>query len=181
MKSTSFAAWAAVQQHWRGLAGREQLLALGAALLVGSALVWWLLIAPPLAVLRQSAAQQRSLDGQLLTMQALQAQAKSLQSQPKISRDEAQRALENSVKTALGGTGQINVIGDRATVTLRATPAPALAQWLAQARTNARAVPSEARLQRSASDAAALASAAASPTALGLTWSGTLVLELPAR
>jgi general secretion pathway protein M len=53
--------------------------------------------------------------------------------------------------------------GERVTVTLLGTAADALAEWLTQARVNARALPSEARLVRNAS---------------GL-WEGTVVLTLP--
>lgn len=103
-------------------------------------------------------------------MQSLQAQAQALQSQPKIGHDEALRALEASVKQGLGASAQLNVVGDRATVTLRNTPADALAEWLAQARVNARAIPSEARLVRNTSN----------PTDPAV-WDGTLVLSLPAQ
>ena len=53
--------------------------------------------------------------------------------------------------------------------------AEALAQWLAQARVNARAAPSEARLARTASVAAPGAAASAAA------WDGTLVMSLPTR
>ena len=57
------------------------------------------------------------------------------------------------------------IAGERVTVTLAGTPPDALAQWLGQARVNARALPGEARLTRNASGA----------------WDGTLVLSLPPR
>ena len=159
-----------LQARWRALDPREQTLVRSAALLVGLVLVWWVLVAPALGTLRQADAQQRSLDGQWQKMQSLQAQAQALQSQPKIGHDEALRALEASVKQGLGASAQLNVVGDRATVTLRNTPADALAEWLAQARVNARAIPSEARLVRNTSNPT-------NPAA----WDGTLVLSLPAQ
>ena len=58
--------------------------------------------------------------------------------------------------------------GERATVTLKDASADALAEWLAQARLNARSVPLEARLVRAS-------------TAGISTWSGVLVMSLPAR
>ena len=61
--------------------------------------------------------------------------------------------------------------GDRATVTFKGAPAEALAQWLNQARSTARAVPLEARLVQSAAPANAAAAA--------VRWDGTLVLALP--
>ena len=182
------------QARWRALDAREQTLATSALLLVGLALVWWLLVAPPLRTLRTAEAQQRSLDVQLQKMQALQAQAQALQTQTKLGRDEAVRALEASVKQRLGAAGQLAVVGDRATVTLRNVPADALAQWLAQARVNARAIPGEVRLVRStlsmqatpgnsisAANAQVPAAAPTPAAAAGNApvWDGTLVMSLP--
>ena len=163
-------ALAPLQARWRGLNQREQTLVSRAALLVGLALIWWIAVAPALNTLRQSDDQQRSLDVQLQKMQILQSQAQALQSQPKISRDESLRALDASVKQSLGGSAQLNAVGDRVTITLRNTPAEALAQWLTEARVNARAIPGEARLVRN------LASPAGPPV-----WDGTLVMSVPAQ
>ena len=168
------AAFSPLQARWQTLGAREQTLLQSAAGIVGLAFVWWVLIAPPLRTLRQADALERSLDAQSQTMQALQAQAQALQSQPKLSRDDALRALDASLKQRLGPTAQLNVLGDRVTVTIKNTPADALAQWLAQARVNARAIPSEARLVRSANLATP---AIGNPVA----WDGTLVLSLPAQ
>ena len=164
------AALAPLLARWRALDPREQTLVRSAALLLGLALVWWVLLAPALRTLRQADMQQRSLEGQWQKMQSLQAQAQALQSQPRIGHDEALRALEASVKQGLGASAQLNVVGDRATVTLRNVPADALAEWLAQARVNARALPGEARLVRNTANPD-------SPAA----WDGTLVLSLPAQ
>ena len=177
-----------LQARWRTLAAREKTLILSAAGVVGLVLVWWVLVAPPLATLRQADALQRGLDVQAQKMQVLQAQALVLQAQPKLGRDDALRALEASVRQRLGAGAQLNVLGDRVTVTLKNTPADALAQWLVQARVNARAVPSEARLVRSASPALPPAAPAALGPSLALvsgsrapvSWDGTLVLSLPA-
>ena len=155
----------ALLARWRTLAPREQQLVLGAGALVALALLWWLALAPALRTLRAAEAQHQSLDAQLQHMQALQAQAQALQGQPKQGYDEALRALELSVRQKLGVTGRISVSGERATVTLAGTAPDALAQWLTQARVNARALPSEARLTRTANGQ----------------WDGSLVLTLPPR
>lgn len=154
-----------IQARWQGLAPREKMLAAAAAGLVALALLWWLLIAPPLAVLRGSDAQHAALDTQIQRMRALQAQAQSLQSQPRMNQDESLRLLETSVRDRLGTSARLVVMGERATVTLSAAPPEALARWLQQARANARAVPSEARLTRGATGG----------------WDGTVVLTLPPR
>lgn len=173
------AALTPLQARWRGLGAREQALIRRAALLLGLALVWWLLVAPPLRTLRQADAEQLSLDTQWQKMQTLQAQAQALQSQPRIKRDDALRALEASVKQRLGASAQLNVAGERATVTLQNTPADALAQWLAQARVNARAIPSEVRLVRASSASKPAAPIAAADAVAAAAWDGTLVLTLP--
>ena len=162
-------ALAPFQVRWQALGQREQTLIRSAALLLGLALLWWVLLAPPLRTLRQVEAQQRSLDAQWQKMQGLRAQAQALQAQPRVSRDDALRALQASVKL-LGASAQLSVVGDRATVTLRNTPADALAQWLAQARANAGAIPDEARLVRNVSSPAGPAA-----------WDGMLVLRLPVQ
>lgn len=158
---------ALMRARWTLLDSRERALVFAALSVVGVALLWWIGISPALSTLRQADAQQRGLAAQVQKMQSLQVQAQAIQSQPKINRDEAMRALESSVK-GLGPTAQLNVAGDRATVTLRNTAADALARWLSQARVNARAIPSEARLTRSAASPGGPAA-----------WDGTVVLSLP--
>lgn len=154
-----------VKLRWARLAPREQRLSLGAALLVAVALLWWLALAPAIAVLRSAPAQHLELDAQLQRMLALQAQAQALQSQPPQTRDEASRLLEATVRERLGTTARVSIAGERVALTLAGTPPEALAQWLGQARTNARVLPSEAHLVRN-------------PAGL---WDGTLVLALPSR
>lgn len=154
-----------VGQRWRALAPREKLLASAAATVVVLALVWWVAVGPPLAVLKASDAQHAALDAQLARMQALQQQARTLQTQPKQGYEESLRALEASVRQRLGTTARTTVAGDRVTLTLAGTPPDALATWLTEARANARALPAEAHLTRGGTGG----------------WDGTLVLTLPAR
>ncbi len=161
-----------LRARWDQLAPREKNLGLLAAALIGAALLWWLGLAPAWQTLRSAEARHRGLDAQLQRMLRLQAQAQLLQSQPRLGHDEALRALEASVRQGLGASAQLSVVGERATVTLKGTSADALAQWLSQVRINARALPTEARLVRTAAPADAGAPAG---------WSGTLVLSLPTR
>ena len=155
----------AVQARWAALAPREKVMVAAAAALVGLALLWWVALAPALATLRAAPEQHRSLDAQLQRMQALQAQAQALQSQPKQGYDEALRALEQTIRQRFGTTARYSIAADRVTVTLTAAAPDTLAQWLTQARVNARALPAEARLTRNAAGQ----------------WDGTLVMTLPAR
>ena len=158
-------ALAMLRTRWEGLRPREQALVAAAGALVVAALVWLVLLGPAVGTLRTAEVQRRALDAQLQQMLNLQAQAKALQAQPKQSHDEALRLLELSVRQRLGTTARMVVSGDRVTLTLSGTAADAFAQWLTQARVNARALPSEAHLLRNSN---------------GL-WEGTLVLTLPPR
>lgn len=156
---------ALLKERWEGLAAREKAWVAAAGGLVAALLVWLIAVAPALSTLRNAEQQQRTLDGQLQQMRILQAQAQALQAQPKQNREEALRLLELSVRQRLGTTGRTLISGDRVTITLTGAAPEAVAQWLSQARVNARALPSEARLNRNAS---------------GL-WEGTVVLTLPPR
>ncbi|AVP58769.1 type II secretion system protein GspM [Pulveribacter suum] len=165
-KNQGPATLAAARAHWARLAAREQTLVLAAAGLVLLALAWWLLLAPAWSTWKTSAARHAQADAQLRQMQLLQAEARQLQEAPRAQGGSPGAALQASVAQALGRGGQIALAGERATVTLRAVPAAAVARWLAQARSAARAVPLEAQLTRDAGTDAA--------------WSGTVVLALPA-
>lgn len=154
-----------LRARWEGLRPREQAMVAVAALAVAAALVWLVALGPALSTLRTAEVQRRALDAQLQHMRGLQQQAQALQSQPKQGYDEALRALEASIKQSLGTTARTLIAGERVTVTLAGTAPDALAQWLTQARVNARALPGEARLYRNSA---------------GL-WEGTLVLTLPPR
>ena len=154
-----------MQARWAALAPREQALVAGAALLVALALFWWVALGPALATLRSAEAQHRALDTQLAQMQRLQAQAKAMQAAPRQSQDEAIRQLDATIRQHLGVTARYSITGDRVSITLTNTSPAALAQWLSQVRTNARAIPGEAKLARNASGG----------------WDGSLVLTLPAR
>ena len=155
---------ALLQARWSGASRREQQLVQGALALLMLALLWWGGLAPALSTLRSADRQHRLLGAELQQMQRLQLEARALQSQPRLAFDDARRILETSVKP-FGATAQLAVAGERVTLTLKGVSADVLTHWLVQARLNARALPSEARLVRSAAG----------------TWDGTLVLNLGRR
>ena len=97
-------------------------------------------------------------------MQALSLEARNIQNQPKLSLDEAQKALQSSVTQRFGNAAQLNLTGERASLTLKNANPQELALWLTQARVNARALPTDVKLNRN-----------------GDTWDGTLVLNLPKK
>ena len=173
-----------LQQRWKALAPREQNLVLAASAIVALALLWWVALAPALKTLRTAPARHAALDAQLQRMQSLQLEALQLQAAPRGTPGDAVGSLRASLTQRLGATAQLSLVGDRATITLKGAPADALGQWLAQARSNALAVPVEARLTRSALAAAGATPPATlgnAPAAAAPRWDGSLVLALPAR
>lgn len=154
-----------VKPLWARLAPRERRLVGGAAAVVLAALAWWLAVSPALATLRTADEQHRTLDAQLQRMHWLEGEARSVRAQPRQTQEDMSRLLEATVREQLGVTARLSIAGERVTVSLAGTSPQALGQWLTQARVNARALPSEARLTRNSA---------------GL-WDGTLVLTLPAR
>ena len=121
---------APLQARWKALAAREQNLVLAAGALLAIALLWWLALAPALAQLRASPARHAAADAQLQRMQALQAEALQLRDAPRPQGGEALRTLQGSLAQQLGGAAQLQAAGERVTITLKAVPAEALAQWL---------------------------------------------------
>ncbi|VTU20614.1 type II secretion system protein GspM [Variovorax sp. PBL-E5] len=179
------------QAWWPELEPREQRLIAIAAALVALALIWWLALAPALGTLSSAAAEHARLDAQLQQMTSLQMQAKTLQAQPRANRGDALRALETSVRDNFGPNAQLQSAnaGEGVTIAMRGAPAEALAQWLAQARSNARAVPREAHLTRatqgsntpSSSPPSRPAPAQNAADTSRVRWDGTMVMSLPAR
>lgn len=154
---------------WAGLAARERRLLALAAAVVALALLWALALAPALKTLRAAPGQRLALQAQAQQMQALAQQAQALQALPRLGHDEAVRALQAATRQRLGEATPLQISGERAQLTLKDVPATVLADWLTEARANARAAVTDARLTRSGDRA---------PGAPVL-WSGTLSLGLP--
>ena len=91
-----------LRERWATASLREQRLMRSAGVLVSLALVWWLLVAPPLRTFTRGQAERNKLDMQWQKMQNLQIQAAALQALPNLSRDDALRALDATVKQQLG-------------------------------------------------------------------------------
>ena len=163
------------QARWQALSPREQrgISVLGA--LLGVLLFWSVTIAPALNTLRDSDNRRAQIGQQQAHMLALQNQAQALQTRTPLSRDEALRNLQS---LSTGSQIQLNVQGERVLVQLKAVPAPHLANWLAQARSQAQALPVEAHLTRGNAAPASNASATANSAVV---WDGSLVLSLPNR
>ena len=137
------------QQRWLDLSGRERAglsVALG---LLALALVWSVGVAPAWRQWQQGQAQTQALQTQWQGLQALQAQVSALNGQSRVRPDDAARLLQASVAT-LGPNASLVVNGDMATVQIKGASAAALSKWLILARTQAQALPVQARLTRMA-------------------------------
>ena len=164
---TQFRAQALVR--WQALSPREQrgVSVLGA--LLGMVVFWSVAIAPALNTLYESGNRRAQVSQQQAHMFALQNQAQALQARTPLSRDEAWRALQGLTPDP---QIQLNVQGERISAQLKAVPAPVLANWLTQARTQAQALPLEAHLTRANTTTSSSAA---------VVWDGSLVLSLPNR
>jgi len=152
------------RQRWAQASSREQTLVRLASVLILLTLVWLVGVAPALRTLRTAQSQGPQLRAQLQTMLLLQDRAKALQAQATTQRSQDTEALLEAALPTLGGSARMVLAGDRATMRLEGSGPDALAQWLAQVRLNAGALPVEVQLRQNQ----------------GL-WSGTVVLQLPTR
>jgi general secretion pathway protein M len=150
-----------LQVRWNSLAAREKASLRLVAVVLGLALLWWLLIAPALRTLGKAPAQHQSLDAQLQKVQLLQSQAEALRALPQVSQQTQLRMVELTLKP-LGKDAQLQITGSQASVTLKQIPAEALADWLHQLRTQVRISPAEIRLSRNA---------------MAPTWDGTVLFR----
>ncbi|MCE4556208.1 type II secretion system protein GspM [Roseateles cellulosilyticus] len=141
-------ALAQARTQWRALSERDRL-ALGVVgVLLGLLLAWSVLLAPALRTLKAAPAELEALELELQRMQAQAQEARLLHGASPVPPAQATAALKASVEH-LGSTARLNLVGDRATVTLADIAPPALQAWLAEVRAAARARPVEAQLTRS--------------------------------
>jgi general secretion pathway protein M len=152
----------AVHTWWAQRDAREKTLIATASVVVALALVWLVAVAPALQTLRQFGATRATQASQLQAMHSLQAQAQTLQAQPRLGASAASQALKAATDKAFGTQADIALSSGNATVTLRNVAPDALAQWLASVRSNAHATPLQARISRGAAG-----------------WSGSVQLALP--
>jgi general secretion pathway protein M len=135
------------QQKWASLPPRERLGLTLAGVAVGIAFVWMVGVNPALRTLREAPAQINTLDLQLQAMQRMAAEARELRGTAPVPATAAAQALK-SATDRLGDKARLNVVGDRATITLNGVNGEALRAWLTEARSGARARPIEAQLTR---------------------------------
>jgi general secretion pathway protein M len=136
-----------LQARWRAFAPRERRALSVAGVLVAFFAVWSVLLQPAWRTIREAPAQLDQLDVELQRMQRLAGEAAELRGATPVSPSAAAQALM-AATTRLGSSAKILVQGDRATLTLTGTAPEALAAWLAEVRSAARARPQEAQLAR---------------------------------
>jgi general secretion pathway protein M len=146
--------------RWRALAPRERTGLTVAGVAIAALLAWLVLLQPAWRTLRDAPLQLDTLDAQLQQLQRLAAESRSLRAAPPVALPQAAEALQ-AATARLGDGGRIAITGDRATLSLKGVGADLLVDWLADARSAARARPVEAQLTRS-----------------GQGYSGTLVVQL---
>ncbi|MEY3794420.1 MAG: hypothetical protein RLZZ521_1749 [Pseudomonadota bacterium] len=177
------------QSRWQGLNARERLLV---SVLLGLFGVWLFVsiaISPALRTLNASETQRAEVAQQVVQMRALQQRAQELQKTKPLSRDESIRSLQSITPTGNPAL-QMTIQGDRVMVQLKNLSASQLANWLAQARSNAQALPDEVHISRSATSSVSSStsvSALSGVNANGNTanataaWDGQIILRLPQR
>ncbi|URI10628.1 type II secretion system protein M [Aquincola tertiaricarbonis] len=138
---------AQLRARWRSLAQRERRLVAALAAVLAVAVVWLLLVQPAWRTLRSAPAEIDRLEAQLQQMRREATETAELRNAPRINLTQASAALRASTER-LGEHGKLQVIGDRATLTLTNANGDELRRWLAEARSGARARPVEANLTR---------------------------------
>ena len=177
------------QARWQGLSARERLLA---SVLLGLFGIWLFIsiaISPALRTLNSAQQQRAEVAQQVVQMRALQQRAQELQKTKPLSRDESIRGLQ-SITPAGNPALQMTIQGDRVLVQLKNLSASQLATWLAQARSNAQALPDEVHISRSTSSSVSASTSVNASTGINASsnstntttaWDGQIVLRLPQR
>lgn len=149
--------------RWNKFPPRERRLLAITGGVLGFGIAWAIAVQPALRTLRETPKQLEALDLQLQQMQRLAGETQTLRAAPQVSPSQAEAALRGATER-LGTGARLNVQGDRVTVTLNGVPGEALAAWLGEARSAARARVLEAQLSRASGEAGG--------------YSGTVVLAL---
>ncbi len=141
---------AAFVARWQRLPPTQRRALVIAVLVLLAFTLAWTSLLPAWRALRELPQQRHELESRWARMRVLAEQAKSLRAMPRSTPDEARQALAAATREQLGQGGRIQFQGDEAVVTLTGVRPDLLELWLAQARSQARVLPTQARLQRNA-------------------------------
>ena len=136
-------------QWWAVRSARDRRLLGLAGTVLGLFITWSLAVQPAWRTLQVAPVQRDALDVQWQAMQRLAAEAKDLRAAPPVSIEQSSAALRAATER-LGDQGRLAMQGERAVLTLQGVSTSQLRDWLAEARSGARARPVEARLTRAA-------------------------------
>ena len=176
------------QSRWQGLNARERLLVSVFLGLFGIWLFVSIAISPALRTLNSALQQRAEVAQQVVQMRALQQRAQELQKTKPLSRDESIRGLQSITPT--NPALQMTIQGDRVLVQLKNLSASELATWLAQARSNAQALPDEVHISRSATSSVSSSTSVSALSGVNATsnstntttaWDGQIIFRLPQR
>jgi general secretion pathway protein M len=134
-----------LRQRWSAFAPRERRALAAAGGVLALALVWLVAVQPAWRTLQRAAAEAPRLEQQWQTMQRLAREAQELRAAPPPDLQLAAAALQ-AASDRLGPAGRLSLQGERAVLTLQGVGPGALREWLAEARTGARARVVEASL-----------------------------------
>lgn len=148
-RATALTALAPLRTWWRALSPRDRRLLRVALAVVVLGLVWLVALQPALLTLRSAPAALDTAEAQLQAMQRLAAEAGELRATPPVNTEQAGAALQ-AATARLGEQARLSLQGDRAVLTLNGVATGQLRDWLAEARSGARARPVEANLMRGA-------------------------------
>lgn len=142
-------ALAPLRPWWAALSARDRRLVALASAVLSLFLVWTWAVQPAWRTLQTAPAQRDALDAQWQAMQRLAAEAKELRGAPPVSTAQSSAALQAATER-LGDKGRLALQGERAVLTVQGASTSQLRDWLAEARSGARARPVEARLAQAA-------------------------------
>ena len=138
-----------LRTRWTALAPRERVALRAAGTALALLLVWTVGVQPAWRTLQEAPAERERLDRQAARMRQLAAEATRWREAPVITPAQGEEALK-SATSRLGAGARLALTGDRATVTLQGVDGAALAAWLGEVRSAARARVVEAQLTRNA-------------------------------
>jgi len=140
---------AALRARWAALPPREQRLVLFAGLALALFFTWLVAVQPALRTLATAPAQRDALEVQWQAMSKRAAEVAELRGATPMSPEQSLAALKAATER-LGEKARMSVQGERVVLTLTDVGTAELRDWLAEARSAARARPVEATLSRAA-------------------------------